>query len=394
MTEVPNILGGLLYGFLCDKYGRVWPYVVVMLNIAIFGLASAFSPNFVTIVCLRLFVAFGTTSSMIFLYSSLTEVLPVRNRGKVLVSIMLVQSLGICASGGLAWWVIPKYPKYGWRFLVIATSVPSFLVVGYRIIFSFESPRFLVTIGKYEKAYNILQSMARMNGKNMPFTLNEVKNIQLPSNTNSSGSTLKNSCLKFGHIFKKKYLRTTICMSIIYVTHSVAYFSLALFTPTILHNLIPNSYFTAFVGYLGQIPGVLLTSIIVEWRHVGRLNSMRLFAGIAIVTLILFAIIQNEISIPVLTIILNFSTVPLTALMLSYMSEYYPTMIRGSALAYFNNLSAIFGFFFPYLAGYVTDLFDELPWLFTSIYAIFYVVVFLVSLCLQQETLHVDLLDK
>ena len=101
------ILGGLLYGFLCDKYGRVWPYVVVMLNIAIFGLASAFSPNFVTFVCLRLFVAFGTTSSMIFLYSSLTEVLPVRNRGKILVSIMLVQSLGICASGGLAWWLIP-----------------------------------------------------------------------------------------------------------------------------------------------------------------------------------------------------------------------------------------------------------------------------------------------
>ena len=80
VTEVPNILGGLLYGFWCDKYGRVWPYVVVMLNIAIFGLASAFSPNFVTFVCLRLFVAFGTTSSMIFYillsqrsYQSVTE---------------------------------------------------------------------------------------------------------------------------------------------------------------------------------------------------------------------------------------------------------------------------------------------------------------------------------
>ena len=394
VTGVPNILGGLLYGFLCDRYGRVWPYIIVMLNIAIFSLASAFSPNFVTFVCLRVLVAFGTTGSMIFLFASLTEVLPVHNRGKVLVSIMLVQALGICATGGLAWWVIPKYPEYGWRYLVIATAIPSFFVVGYRIIFPFESPRYLVTIGNYEKAYNVLQCMARMNGKNIPFTLNEMKSIQLPSNTNSSAPTLKHSCLKLGYVFKKEYLRTTICMSIIYVTHTVAYYSLALFTPTILHNLIPNSYFTAFVGYLGQIPGVLLMSIIVEWRHVGRLNSMRFFTGLAIVTLILFAIIQNEISIPVLTIILNFSTVPLTALMLSYMSEYYPTTIRGSALAYFNNLSAFFGLFFPYLGGYVTDLFGELPWLFTSIYAIFYVIVFLVSLCLQQETLHVHLLDQ
>ena len=132
-------------------------------------------------------------------------------------------------------------------------------------------------------------------------------------------------------------------------------------------------------------------SIIVEWQYVGRLNSMRFFICLAVATL---ATVQNDISVPVLTIFVNFSTVPLTALMLSYISEYYPTSIRGSALAYFNNMSALFGIFFPYLGGYTTDLFGQFPWLFPSIWAVFYLLVLLVSFCLQHETLMVNLMDQ
>ena len=389
ITGISNVIGGIFYGYLCDAYGRVWPYILAMTNIAVFSLASAFSPNYATFLCLRFVVSFGITGSIVLLFSALTEVLPVRNRGKVLVLIMLVGSLGICATGGLAWWLIPRYPTYGWRYLVIATAIPSFVVVPFRIIFPFESPRYLVARGDHKRAYKVLRRMAQFNRKELPFPLSAIET--LPSCTKSN---LKTSCYKLGSVFKKVYLRTTVSLSIIYVAHTVAYYSLAIFTPTILGDLVQNSYFTAFIGYLGQIPGVILMSIIVEWKYVGRLNSMRFFILLAVSTLVLFAIIQNSVSVPVLTIFINFSTVPLTALMLSYMSEYYPTAIRGSALAYFNNLSALFGIFFPYLGGYATDVFSQLPWLFPSIWAVFYLVVLLVTFCLEQETLMVNLLDQ
>ena len=393
VTGVSNILGGLFYGYLCDKYGRVWPYVIALLNIAIFSLASAFSPTFATFVCLRFVVSFGVTGSILFLFSALTEVLPVRNRGKVLVLIMLIESLGIIATGGLAWWIIPTYPRKGWRYLIIATAIPSFFVAGFRIVFPFESPRFLVTKGRYKEAYEVLSRMARFNGKNLThLKLQTFQNIQVCHD--EPIHTVRQSCLKLGYVFKKIYLRTTICMSIIYVTHTVAYYSMSTFIPSILQGLVHNSYFTAFIGFLGQIPGVLLMSIIVEWRYVGRLNSMRFFTCLAIVSLVLFATVQNEVSIPVLTIFLNFSTVPLTALMLSYISEYYPTDMRGSALAYFNNLSALFGVFFPYLGGYATDVFGRFPWLFSSLWAGFYLVVFIVSLFLKHDTLQENLSDQ
>ena len=389
VTGVSNILGGVFYGYLCDNYGRVWPYVLAVLNVALFSLASAFSPNYETLVCLRFFASLGLIGSIVLLFSALTEVLPVRNRGQVLVLIMLMESIGICVTGGLAWWLIPSYPTNGWRYLIIATAVTPFLAAVFRIAFPFESPRYLLSIGDHKRAHRILQRMACFNRKDLPFELEAVEAIQ-----STTRPSLKESFLKLSHVFKRIYLRTTISMGIIYVAHDLAWYSVALFIPTILGHLVKNSYFTAFIGYLGQIPGVLLMAIIVEWKYVGRLNSMRLFVCLSIATLILFATVQNTVSIPILTIFINFSTVPLTGLMLSYISEYYPTPIRGSALAFFNNLSALFGIFFPYLGGYTTDVFDQFPWLFPSLWALFYLLVFLVSFCLQQETLMLNLSDQ
>ena len=392
-TGVSNILGGFVYGYLCDNYGRVWPYVVAMLNIAVFSLASAFSPNFVTFVCLRFAVSFGVNGCVLLLFASLVEVLPVHNRGKVLVLVMLVQAVGMCTTGGLAWWLIPAYPTRGWRYLVIATALPSFFVVGFRLVFYFESPRFLLIKNRHEKAHRVLSTMAKFNGKNLNTFLGAIQDIQVPEYTTQSVVSFRKSVSRFLSIFKRTYLRTTVCLSIMYVVHTVAFYGAFLFLPSVLHRLVQNSYFVAFIGYVGQIPGVLLMSIIVEWEHVGRLNSLRFFTVIALVSFILFAFVQNAISIPVLTILLYFSMVPLTALSLSYMSEVYPTDVRGFALAYFNNLSSFFEIFIPYVGGYTTDVFNQFPWLFSVIWASFYVVLFVVSLFLKQETLRVNLFD-
>ena len=395
-TAVSNILGGVVYGYLCDSYGRVWPYVLAMLNISIFSLASAFSPNFVTFLCLRLIVSFGITGGTLILYAALVEVLPVYNRGKVLVLVVLVQAIGICGAGGLAWWLIPAYPRHGWRYMIIAYSIPSMFVAGFRLLFPFESPRFLVTKKRDEKAYKVLSRMAKFNGKKLSsFTIDHGEyTIQLPDENTHSVAKLRQSFLKLVRIFKKVHIRTTVCLSIIVVTHTSAYYSSAAFIPSILHKLVPNSYFTAFIGYLGQIPGVLLMSIIVEWEGVGRLHSLRFFTTLVIATLILFAFVQNDVSIPVLTIFLNFGMVPLTALVLAYISEAYPTDMRGSALAYFNNLSAFFGLFIPFIGGYATDVYGRFPWLFSTIWAAFYIVVFVVSMFLKKETLRKNLVDQ
>ena len=127
-TAVTNIIGGFGYAYLSDHYGRVWPYTLSLLNIGIFGLASAFSPTFATLVILRATTSLATSVATSTAIATLIEFLPVRNRGKVLVLAKLAESVGSCICAGLAWWLIPTY-KLGWRYLTIAASSPIFFAV-------------------------------------------------------------------------------------------------------------------------------------------------------------------------------------------------------------------------------------------------------------------------
>ncbi len=91
----------------------MWPYAIILLQIAVFGLASGFSTTFAMLVVLRDLVSVSVEGAVIVLYPTLVEFLPVRNRGKVMVLVTLVQAVGACLTGGLAWWLIPTYPEKG-----------------------------------------------------------------------------------------------------------------------------------------------------------------------------------------------------------------------------------------------------------------------------------------
>ena len=196
-------------------------------------------------------------------------------------------------TGGLAWWLIPTY-KNGWRYLTIVTSLPAFVTLVYRLLFYVESPRFLISKGQLHRARRILEKMARWNGneylpKEREFSLLvETKTLQTGS---GKLGTLYNL-----NIFKPLYLRTTLALLI---TNAGSFWGISLFLPSLLTDITSDSYFIAFMGYLGQIPGILLMLIIVEWRGVGRLNTMRLHTTLSIIFLLAFGLYQNEVATPV-----------------------------------------------------------------------------------------------
>lgn len=280
----------------------------------------------------------------------------------------------------------------GWRYLLIAASIPFFVGTAYRMIFFFQSPRFLLAKGQFKETRKVLKQMAWMNGKNIdnfiPETVKFEEFIHVEKET-------KRTCVQSARallgIFDRQYLRTTILLSIIYVTETVAYYASGLFIPEVLQNFGVNPFFTAFVGYLGQIPGIALISIIVEWPGVGRLNSLRLFSLLSVVSFVLFAFVRNQIATPVIVVLIYFSVVPMIPLLMTYMAEVYPTEIRSFASAYFNSLSSLFGIGFIFVSGYLSD--NSIPWLFPTVWAGVFLIQFVFSLFLNRETLGRELKD-
>ena len=134
-TGATNLVGAVIYSYLSDMYGRVWPYAISMFFIGLFVLASAFSPSFPVLVAMRGLAGFSVGGILGLVYPMMIEFLPIKNRGQAGVLLMAAESLGGCFTAGLAWWLIPTYPVNGWRYLVIATAILSLIACAFRLIF-------------------------------------------------------------------------------------------------------------------------------------------------------------------------------------------------------------------------------------------------------------------
>jgi len=389
-TGIANMFGSFFFSYSTDRFGRVWPYALCLIWIGLASIASAFANTFPLLVVLRLLASLGIGGVTGLTFPTLVEFLPVKNRGKMSVSVLLVGSIGLSVSTGLAWWLIPTY-ELGWRYYIAICGAPMILIGFFRLVFYFESPRYLITRGKHLRAWKIFRTIAKFNCTSLEnyFTFEEFqRSVQSQAKQTKKQKFI---LLQLLEIFMPKYLRRTIPLSFITITESIGFLSSQLFLPEFADKVNVNKYFIVLVSAVAQIPGILLMSIIIEWPKVGRLNSLRLFSLLSSLFFMLLAIVQNQISIPVLVIFVYFSSYPNLSLLYTYISEVYPTEIRSVTIAYFYTLQAL-----SYLVGaFISNAASgvNIQWLFPSVFSIVFLIQFLVGLILNYEPLNRNLLD-
>lgn len=393
VTCAANVIGGLLFAYLSDKYGRVWPYATCMSVVSVFVAASAFSPSYSVLVIIRAMVSFGIGGILNLTHPMLIEFLPTRNRGKVAVLVGLVQAIGSCAVAGIAWWLVPNY-KRGWRYFIMATSIPSILSVIYRLLFHFESPRYLVSRGRCQEAWNTFSSMAKMNGKELTRTITReefeawmrILQQRAEDETNLSGKLHSSLLSKFTYVFKPLYLRRTVCFVLVYCLHNLGFYGSTLFLPNVLQSLGVDPYFSLFTSFLAQIPGILLMSILIEWPEFGRLNTLRLFTALTTTFFFLFAFVQNVFTIPIFIVLIYFAMVPVQSLLFTYISESFPTVIRTMVLALVTVTDDLNGLWTPFASGFLEEQSVKSTWLFPVVWGSVFSLQLIVSFILKHET--------
>ena len=396
-TGVANVIGALFFSYATDRFGRVWPFGLCLIWVGLASVASAFANSFPLLIVLRLTASLGIGGISGLTFPTLVEFLPVRNRGKMGVLVLLVASLGIAASSGLAWWLIPTYSHpengfwQGWRFYVIACGAPMLLIGLFRFVFYFESPRFLLTKGKTKQAWKVFRAIAKFNCKELTNHVSYEDFKEVMEDDAQQTKKKKFVFLQLLEIFKPRYLRRTLPLTVIIITESFGYLCSQLFLPEFVKKLDVNQYFVILISAIAQSPGVLLMSIIIEWPKVGRLNSLRFFSILSSIFFMLLAIFQTEVSIPVLVVFIYFSASPIISLLYTYISEVYPTEIRSVTTAYYYMLQAM-----SYLVGaFISDKASHIPlhWLFPAVWSIIFLIQFLAGLLLNYEPLNKKLFD-
>jgi putative MFS transporter len=157
LTFVGMTLGALITGFVGDRYGRRFTYQINLLVFGLASLAAAFAQNMEQLIICRFVQGLGLGAEIVVGYSTLTEFVPPKTRGRWLAFMAFLVVAGFPATAILAYFIIPSF---GWRPMFIIAGVGS-LIVWYLRKKLPESPRWLESTGRTTEAEALMQEIEK-----------------------------------------------------------------------------------------------------------------------------------------------------------------------------------------------------------------------------------------
>ena len=119
-------IGGFFGGWACDRFGRVRVMVTATALFALLSGGVGFAHNYEQFIVLRVLACIGLGSLYIACNTLMSEMVPTKHRTTVLATIMTGYTLGSLVISGLSAWIIPIY---GWRMIYFISFTPVILAV-------------------------------------------------------------------------------------------------------------------------------------------------------------------------------------------------------------------------------------------------------------------------
>jgi putative MFS transporter len=157
LTFVGMTIGALVTGFVGDRFGRRFTYQINLLIFGLASLAAAFAQDMTQLIVLRFIQGLGLGAEIVVGYSTLTEFVPPRTRGRWLSFMAFLVVAGFPVTALLGYLIIPAW---GWRPMFIIAGVGS-LIVWYLRKNLPESPRWLESKGRSAEAEALMTSIEK-----------------------------------------------------------------------------------------------------------------------------------------------------------------------------------------------------------------------------------------
>ena len=157
LTFVGMTLGALITGFVGDRFGRRFTYQINLLIFGLASLAAAFAQDMTQLIICRFVQGLGLGAEIVVGYSTLTEFVPPKTRGRWLSFMAFLVVAGFPATALLSYLIIPSF---GWRPMFVIAGIGS-LIVWYLRKNLPESPRWLESQGRSAEAEALMQSIEK-----------------------------------------------------------------------------------------------------------------------------------------------------------------------------------------------------------------------------------------
>lgn len=314
---VGSFIGNFLFGYIADKFGRRRSFFVILGTLVVFGTANAFVKDVKTFIILRFLT--GLPFPALFQIPFIICMEFMGKSGRIFSGLMI--SLFFGAAMALLG-VVAMFIRR-WRQLTFFCNAP-FAVLFCYYFFLPESPRWLVSAGKWDKASVQLQRVAKMNGKKGRVNVDELLDV-LKANQNL-GADGEMRSHNVTDLFKTPNLRKkTILVTYIWVMNAIIYNGLTLN----VSNLPVDDYWSFIINGAVELPAYFIVWPLLQ--TIGRrwtLASTMMVCGVGCVSA-MFIPSEYPWFVACASFVGKFGVGSGFAVIYIFAGELYPTVVRA-----------------------------------------------------------------
>lgn len=319
VTLITSAVGGWLAGFIADRIGRVITLQVTIIWFSVFSLLCAFAQNFEQLMIFRALLGLGFGGEWAAGAVLLGETIRAQYRGRAVGCVQAGYAIG-WGGAVLAQAILSTVvdPEIAWRYMFVVGAFPALLILYIR---------------------------------------RHVKEPEIAKKTRMEAKKTGHSP-KIWEIFKSDILSTTIFASIASAGCQGGYYAITTWVPRYLTterglSIISSTgyLFTLIVGsFVGYLVGAWMSD------RFGRRMLFLVFSLGAIVVVLVYTLIPfSNTMLWFLGFPLGFFSSGYFSGMGAFLTELFPTRLRGSGQGFCYNFGRGMGALFPTFVGYLSS---------------------------------------
>ncbi|KAF5303009.1 hypothetical protein FQR65_LT08338 [Abscondita terminalis] len=339
--NISGPIGVYFFGYLNDRVGRKKSFFACLFTLLFGSVLTACATNFWYWAASRLIVGLTLPAVYQIPFILALELVGSNYRSFVTVLTCTFYTFGLMGLAGVA------YLVRDWVHLTLVTSLPFLLYFAYWFFLP-ESPRWLLANGKFEEALRLLETLARVNNRDLPPGFKQqLKQRMMMTRSKSIEDSKK--CPDVCILCRTPNMRLkTILITVIWFANSSVYIGLNYYGPA----LGDNEYLSFFLSSVVEIPSYVICWLVLDrWGRRWPLCLSMIISGVSCVATVLLPE-DAATSTLVLYLFSKFAISASFLIMYPLAGELYPTELRGIGIgtsSYIGGLGLIIIPFITYL---------------------------------------------
>ena len=331
-------IGAFVWGSIADAIGRKRAFSATLLVFSLFTVLGAFSPDIVWFCIFRFMAGFGLGGCVPVDYALVGEFTPKKQRGRVLTGMDGWWPIGAALCGVTSAFIMATFAD--WRYTMLVMVIPALLVFWVRRSVP-ESPLYLVRKGRTEEASAVINDLIRRTG-------GTETQWRLPAAEAPEKLSLRTMGTQLADLWRFS-AKTTIAAWSLFLTVLLVYYLALQWMPKILvdagfaeYRAFLTTSGMAAVGLLGVIAAALLV------EKVGRKWILGVTGPLSAAILVVVALVVDApTTATVWLLAYGFVVQVAIPVLYAYVSELYPTHLRGSGFGWASTVSRVGAGFGP-----------------------------------------------